>query len=289
MPEPMPQWMQQMLGNVTAQNNKQPLYLHKPKLEYNYTAPSSEDISQFAANSWPIEEEIKMRIEDFQRQQEEEKRRQEQDKIRLNMNKFISMMYTPSISDPEGTIKIKDTRVIDVLTGEKLNSKRKMHSVAGRSTIRNLINGSIERGIDPYTTLAIGMQETNLGVLGNPLQSNTLGSKYSDEDYITMNPNYKMLINDSLDFLKEKLDYGKKLGKKTDEEIIQAWNGYGKPMNNFSKSMYGIDYKTMEPMSKNPIYGRIVVNLRDSVIKKNPEIVKMVEEFKKFASEKSKK
>ena len=85
---------------------------------------------------------------------------------------------------------------------------------------------------------------------------------------------------------------GKQLSKKpkTDEEVIQAWNGYGKPNPSvYGEFMYGKKLSEMEPMSKNPIYGRIVVNLRDSVIKKNPEIVKMVEEFKKFASEKSKR
>jgi hypothetical protein len=280
MPQPMPQWMQNILGKSNITDKKQPLFLSKPVIENPHPLPTKEDIENFGFNSFPIKDEKTMRLESLKQEEEDEKLLQKQILINQAKGKYINMMFTPSTADPKGTIKIKDNRVIDNLTGEKLSDKRRMHAVAGRSTIENLIKGSLERGINPYTALAMGMQETNLGMLANPLQNNNLGYKYKDEDYLT-DRSPEDMINDSLDFLKDKFDYAKKLGKKTDEEIIQAWNGYGTPRSILNNSLYGKKTEDLKSMSDEPLYGRKVVNLRDSVIMKNPEIVKMVEDARK--------
>jgi hypothetical protein len=73
-------------------------------------------------------------------------------------------------------------------------------------------------------------------------------------------------------FLKDKMDYGKKLGKKTEAELIQAWNGYGKitPKSEYGGNMYyGIDVsKNPINMNKTPVYGDRIIDIRENVIKK---------------------
>ena len=78
-----------------------------------------------------------------------------------------------------------------------------------------------------------------------------------------------------LDFLKEKLDYAKRLGKIAPEDVIQAWNGYGRVKAGLYGSKDSID------MAKNPVYGKRVLDIIDNILKKNPEIVKMIENVKK--------
>ena len=187
------------------------------------------------------------------------------------------------------TMNVIDTREIDATSGKKITDRNNQNSMANIDTIKQLINGAKKRGLDPTTVLAMAMQETGFGTerpsadvstSWNPLQLNIPppGGKFD----------YKIsLLEPSLDFLKEKIDYAKKLGKKTEEEIIQAWNGYGKvgvgyypypdapPINKF----YGIDVsKKPLDMAKNPVYGKRVVDLRDNVIKKNPDLMKLIEE-----------
>lgn len=60
--------------------------------------------------------------------------------------------------------------------------------------------------------------------------------------------------------LKYKMDYAKRLGYNDELFQIQAYNGLG------YNDDYGVD------MKKNPIYGKQIQDLKENVIKKNPEI-----------------
>lgn len=69
--------------------------------------------------------------------------------------------------------------------------------------------------------------------------------------------------------LKHNLDYGKQLGYKDELMQIQAFNGYG----------YNEAYKVN--MKENPVYAKEILNLRENVIKKDPNVRKYIKEITK--------
>ena len=83
--------------------------------------------------------------------------------------------------------------------------------------------------------------------------------------------------------LKYKINYGQKLGKKSDAELLQAFNGYGKVrtykegVKNTEKSppLYGKPAGTID-FNKTPLYGERAVELMNT-FKNNDEIKNIVE------------
>lgn len=168
------------------------------------------------------------------------------------------------IEPPRQYIKVKDTRKLNPITGGPLDSTRKKHAEIPLDYATQTIEYAKKHGVDPATALAIGLQETRFekDQLKNPFM---LGNYNS----------YGNVIEESVKFMAEKNKYAKNLGKTTDEEIIQAYNGYGKISG--AGKMYGIDTNTVPiDMNKDPLYGKTVKNLRDSVIMKNPELLKLI-------------
>jgi hypothetical protein len=73
--------------------------------------------------------------------------------------------------------------------------------------------------------------------------------------------------------------------------MIQAYNGLGKITPQTEKGYHGFEMakiygvplpKAGIDMRKNPLYGKRVIDLRDNVIKKNPELVRYVESLPKY-------
>ena len=174
------------------------------------------------------------------------------------------------------TIAIPDKRDIDAVTGIPLMDTNRLHSNIDKGLATHIIQKAIEHGVDPYDALAVAQQETSFH------------EEYSDNPFHVIIPNPNELekfekdpVDYSMQIMKDKNDLAKRLGKKTDADRIQAWNGYGKIGGNTEgsqKKMYGIDV-SKEPidMAKNPVYGKRVVDIRDNILKKNPDIVKLVE------------
>ena len=171
----------------------------------------------------------------------------------------------------QNTIKINDNRKIDVASGNPINDKNKLTTDADLETVRSIISEAIKENVDPYTALAMSIQETGIGWAENPF--------HLQLRYQTGTEN---VIGESMRFLKEKMDYAKGLGKKTEADILQAWNGYGKltPQSEYGTTKYyGIDVsKTPLDMNKNPVYGKRVIDIRDNIIKQNPELQKLIEQ-----------
>lgn len=90
------------------------------------------------------------------------------------------------------------------------------------------------------------------------------------------------LFQSAFDFWNQKKKERPK-NKVTEAEQIQGWNGYGTitPDNNEypSGKLYGVDLPI--DFDKDPVYGKTIINLRDSVIKQNPEVVRIVEQARK--------
>ncbi len=168
---------------------------------------------------------------------------------------------------------IKDTRKSDAVSGLPVNDKNKQDVTINPDVVGRIIKEAKSQGVDPYTALAVAHQETKLGTRGEEAEGNPFhileGAKTDDA------------IKEGVSILKSKLAYGKKLGKTDEASQIQAYNGYGKVGMNTEgrqKSMYGLDLsKGNIDMNTNPVYGKRVMDIRDNILKKNPDIQNMVE------------
>lgn len=92
------------------------------------------------------------------------------------------------------------------------------------------------------------------------IQERNLANQIIKDNSVNGRPNYEEgLVNK----IKEKIDYAKRLGKVTPEEVIQAYNGYG----------YNKEYKV--DMGRNPVYGKKVLSMIET-LKKNKELMNMI-------------
>lgn len=165
-------------------------------------------------------------------------------------------------------IKVKDGRKMDLASKLPITDKNRKDVNVDPNYAKTIVTEAKRQGVDPYTALAMAHQESNLQEDENPFR--LYGGGKTDDP-----------IKEGIGFLKEKLNYAKGLGKKTEPEQIQAYNGYGKisaKSEDKSNKYYGIDVsKTPIDMNKTPLYGQRVIDLRDNVLKKNPDIVKLVD------------
>lgn len=174
------------------------------------------------------------------------------------------------------SIQLRDRRTTDAATGKAVTDQNRFGYQIDRQTARDLIQSAKERGLDPYTVLSMSLQETGVARL-NPLHDNaqSLDNFETMKGYAEKFPKgitAKNVNDSSIDNLAEKVKYAQSLGKTSEADKIQAWNGYGSVEN-----MYGIPGKTN--MSKNPVYGKRVIDLKNNVIKTNPEIAKLMAEL----------
>lgn len=163
----------------------------------------------------------------------------------------------------KGDIKINDIR--------NVASNRKMSHNVNSETVRKLVKGSLEKGINPNTVLAMALQETGIANI-NPLHQNYIDNEWRNEGYTPQTIKDADLINKNLDFLNDRLSAAKKIGKTNEADIIQVWNGYGK----MPPGYYG--RKDTIDMAKDPVYGNRVIALRDSAISTTPEIQNIIKE-----------
>ncbi|MCK9429719.1 MAG: hypothetical protein M0R17_06910 [Candidatus Omnitrophica bacterium] len=168
----------------------------------------------------------------------------------------------------EKSINIKDKRTIDAVTGKLVNSKNRFHAKVDSDYVKQVVSSAKKHGVDPSTALAINMAETRFNPEHN---TNPFMLNYYDP--------YGNIIDESMRFIASKQKHAKRLGKTTDADIIQAYNGYGTIKN--KGKLYGINTDSTEiNMSKTPLYGKRVVNLRDSVLHRNPEIMNIIKNTK---------
>ncbi len=199
-------------------------------------------------------------------------------------------------------IKIKDRRKIDYVSKKPIGEKNNLSGEYDEEIVDRIIKSAKAHNIDPYTALAMGLQETQLGqgrFKNNPLHFNTVESFSADNKF----------IDTSMKYLVEKFDYAKKLNKKGEADIIQSWNGYGKyPLdydligfenyinnNNIDimddkavnkvknqfiipTNAYGRIITKDNPldMNKEPVYGQKILDIRDNILKKDPLISRKI-------------
>src|SRR5580693_1838929 len=135
-------------------------------------------------------------------------------------------------------IKIKDGRKVDAASKLPITDKNRKDVNVDPDYAKRIVKEAKSQGVDPYTALAMAHQESNLSADDeNPFK--LYGGGKTDDP-----------VKEGISFLKDKLNYARQLGKKTEPEQIQAYNGYGKitaKSEDKSNKYYGID------VSKNPI------------------------------------
>lgn len=197
----------------------------------------------------------------------------------INFRKAKSQ-YTKSTIPTK--IFIKDDRVVDGVTGNPVKSNMRFTGNYDTETIQEIIDvtrryndaltkeGNTHLKHDIPTVLSIALQETNLG---NKYPTNPMHFLYKERsEDITSEGS---IIN-SLNVLTEAKRRGIKLGDPTEAHIIQRYNSYDLDKNLTNKSEYGANsyYGVPTPINlrDNPVYGKRVINLRDSVLMKNKRV-----------------
>lgn len=175
------------------------------------------------------------------------------------------------------TLRINDTRKINPATGQPFKQAGSKSIDADVDTVRDIIRHAKGKGVDPYEALAIAYQESNID-REHPyhLRVSEYGNKYG-----TPETGVQSIVS-QMQYANDLIRKGKI--PNTDEYRLQGYNGYGRiyeehPDLEGSKSIYGIPIPDQGiNLLHNPLYGKTVKSLRDEVLKKHPEIVKMVNE-----------
>ena len=175
-------------------------------------------------------------------------------------------------------IKLNDPRKTRMTTGQKMNPNRDLTS---GNYVLNEMAEAIKRGKkrgmsmdDIWNLAAIDFQETGLGNTDNQMGH---AKDYEGEDY----------IDAFLNAYQDKMKTANRLKLKDPYARLQVYNGRGKVYPTTEQwyhgfkanSFYGVPVpKTGIDLSKNPLYGKQIVDLRDNVLKKNPDFVKFITE-----------
>lgn len=231
-------------------------------------------------------------------------------------NKLVAPMLNPNLGalqslglmgmanpskqeEPTPTIKINDTRQIDAATGQKLLDSNRMSANVDMKLAKMIVDTAKKHGIDPATALSIGLNETSLSL--PKVQNVSPNSKYASivnsDPYKRANPfmvgakdelpdekGVMQPIGDRIDkngaidtffeIFKNRLATAKRLGKTNEADAIQAYNGYGKINKG---TLYGIDTeKTPIDFNTNPIYGKKILDIRENIVKKNPDLMALI-------------
>ena len=175
--------------------------------------------------------------------------------------------------------KIIDTREKDLITGQPVSPYSKLHGTLDLSFVEEVVRKALERGIDPFTALAIPHQETG----GTPSgSSNPYAVNYENPAQL------EKLIADpigaSLDILQAKLKLADKLGYDTYAKMVQVYNGMGKLTQGAvgGGKAYGVEIPEEGiKMKENPLYGKRVEDVRNNILMQNDELVSFVESLMK--------
>lgn len=199
----------------------------------------------------------------------------------------------------KGKLTLEDTRKVRATTQKPINPE--VDLVSGqydKATIQHVLDASKRYNFDPYTALAVALQESKLGNIDSNLghlkdMPTTIESKLPDAKEAKKKMKFdeysKKYSADALvRMLIEKKDIVEKKGIKDEELILQAYNGLGKVYPKTESDyhgyemakIYGVDLpKEGIDMKKNPLYGKQIIDLRENVIKKNPEIMEIAKTY----------
>lgn len=239
-------------------------------------------------------------------------------------NNYKSYAIPIPFVQPKTQVKVKDTRSISATTGKKIDPNKDL--VTGNyntDRISHIIESAKRYNVDPYTLLAMDLQETGLGqgkrILrdrkGIPEDSNIpvdvghlldsgrgfsipskISSKFLYKDALDIGyttPEINKIVS-SDDFTRAyitKINNAKRQGLTDEADQIQNYNGRGKVFPSTEAGYHGFNMKNIYGvpvpqeginMKQNPLYGKRILDLRDNVIKGNPQIADLVNEIQPY-------
>lgn len=174
-------------------------------------------------------------------------------------------------------IRLNDTRKTNPVTGLPFKNVGEKTIDVDPETVKNIIHEAKGKGIDPYTALAISYQENHLDK-NAPFNLNP-------DVYGTSTGGPKK----GVETIFSQLQYAKGLQDKGiiapgEANLIQGYNGYG-TIHKGHADLEGADHIYGYPIpaeginfKHKPLYGQTVISLRDEILKKHPDIVRMVNE-----------
>lgn len=191
---------------------------------------------------------------------------------------------------PKGKVvlyKPKDTTIVSLSDKRKINpATGKLFSMPGSRSVnvdadgmKSIVSEARRQGVDPYDALAVSYQETNLD---------------KNKPY-NLNPDYfgtpTAGAKEGVKSIADQFRYATSMQKKGivpsgEEYTLQGYNGYGKVKTGHAdlegaNSIYGHPIPTEGiDLKKNPLYGKSVISLRDSILKTNPQVRDLVDSTK---------
>lgn len=179
-------------------------------------------------------------------------------------------------------MQINDPRKNRLTTGQSLDpTKDLMSGKYDQTVIHNVVMGALKYKQDPYTLAAIALQESRFGD-----SDDNIGHTLGTENYRYGEPEEERLAR----LYTQKMKIADGRGLKDDTSRIQVYNGTGKLFpdteSNINKDgsdthwqkFYGVPIPEGGlDLSKNPLYGKQIIDLRENVLKKNPAFVSYVD------------
>lgn len=175
-------------------------------------------------------------------------------------------------------IKLQDPRKTRATTGQAINPNRDL--VSGEYNwhiVTDIINRAKKEGIDPYTALAIGLQESQLGKTDKENIGHSLYTNFKEDPY------------SYISFYKQKLNEADKANVTDEAARIQYYNGLGIVTPRTEKNYHGYEMQSIYGvpipseginLKNNPLYGKQIIDLRDNVIKHNDRINQYIQNYK---------
>lgn len=171
---------------------------------------------------------------------------------------------------------LKDNRKINATSGNKINPNRDLFTGQYNfDLVKKIVDIAKQEEVDPYTMIAIGLQETQLGKSDDNIGHALDGDVNLSDDVLAYIRLYK-----------DKMKTADRLGIGDEATRIQTYNGLGtvKPSTEMGyhgfqmKSIYGVPLTEKGiDMKKNPLYGKRILDLRNNVIMQNKMIRDYVE------------
>lgn len=143
-------------------------------------------------------------------------------------------------------------------------------------TIREIASNSKGQKVDPYTAVAIAYQESGVNEQ-NPYH---LNPQYFGQPFGN--------ASSGVESIRAQLNYANSLQSKGtipqgEDYTLQGYNGYG-TISRGHADLEGANKIYGQPipqgglnLRKNPLYGKRVIDIRDNVIRKNPQVVSEIE------------
>jgi hypothetical protein len=201
------------------------------------------------------------------------------------------IVYTDPKTLPK-SFNLQDNRKINPITKKALNPTRDLKNFKGvsKENVQAIIKMADYLGYPRDLALAVSLQESGLGKTDANLGHNLdydFTPKMEGEVFTDAEKDAGAFISG----LKDKANYTKTLYKQKkipkDDLIyqLQAYNGFGKLTPNTelnyyqnpNQKFYGVDVKG-KPLSlkDNPLYGKTIINYRDSIINQDPILKKFL-------------